>query len=80
MDENQGMLLEKAVSITSWMHNTNIMVCGYNPLTLMTGKSVVNPGISAGNIATDSMYEDEAVREEMEKHFEITKEFREKEF
>ena len=76
MDENQGMLLEKAVSITSWMHNTNIMVCGYNPLTLMTGKSVVHPGISTGYMATESMYKDEVVREAMKKYFEIAKEFR----
>merc|ERR1712002_814727 len=30
--------------------------------------------------ATESMYEDEVVRDTMEKHFEITKEFREIEF
>ena len=38
------------------------MVTGYNPLTLMTGKSIVHPGISARNVAIESMYEDEAVR------------------
>ena len=31
-------------------------------------------------MATESMYEDEAVREAIEKHFEIAKEFREIEF
>ena len=46
----------------------------------MTGKSVVIPGISTGNIATESRLEDEAVREAMEKNFEITKKFREIEF
>ena len=56
------------------------MVSGYNPLTLMTGKSIVHPGISTGNIATESMYEDEAVRKTMEKYFEIAKKFRELEF
>ena len=80
MDENKEISLEQAVSRASWMHNTNIMVSGYNPLMLMTGKSVVHPGISTGNVATESMYEDEAVRKTMEKHFEITKEFREIEF
>ena len=29
MDENQGMLLEKAVTRASWKHNTNIMGSGY---------------------------------------------------
>ena len=49
MDE--GVLLELAVSRACWTNNTNIMVNSYNPLTLMTGKSVVIPGISIGNIA-----------------------------
>ena len=80
MDENQGMSQEQAVSRGSWMHNTNIMVSGYNLLMLMTGKSVVHPGISTGNVATESMYKYEAVRKAMEKHFEISKEFREIEF
>ena len=77
MDEKKDISLEEAVSRASWTHNTNINVSGYNPLTLMTGKSIVHPGISTGNIATESMYEDEAVRKKNEKHFEITKEFRE---
>ena len=46
LDENQGMSLEQAACRASWTHNTNIMVSGYNPLTLMTGKSIVHPGIS----------------------------------
>ena len=78
--ENQGMSLEQAVSRASWTHDTNIMVSGYNPLMLMTGKSVIHPGISTGNVATDSMYEDEAVRNTIEKHFEIAKELRKIEF
>ena len=41
MDENKEIPLEQAVSRASWIHNTNIMVNGYNPLTLMMGKSVV---------------------------------------
>ena len=78
MDE--GVLLELAISRACWTYNTNIMVNGYNPLTLMTGKSVVIPGISTGNIATESRFEDEAVREAMENCFEITKMFKETEF
>ena len=78
MDE--GVSLELAVSRACWTHNTNIMVSGYNPLTLMTGKSVVIPGISTGNMATESKFEDEAVREAMENRFEIAKKFREIEF
>ena len=80
MDENKDISLEQAVSRASWTHNTNLMVSGYNPLILMTGKSVVIPGISTGNIATESRFEDEAVREAMENCFEINKQFREIEF
>ena len=57
MDENKEISLEQTVSKASWTHNTNIMVIGHNPLMLMTGKSVVHPGISTANLATDSMYE-----------------------
>ena len=46
----------------------------------MTGKSIVHLGISTGNVSTESIYEDEAVRRKMEKHFEIAKEFREIEY
>merc|ERR1712115_350193 len=77
---NEGVSLEMAISIACWTHNTNIIVSGYNPFTLMTGKSVVIPGISTGNMATESKFEDEAVREAMENCFEIVKKFREIEF
>ena len=77
---DEGILLEMAVSRACWTHNTNVMVSGYNPLTLMTGKSVVIPGISTGNIATESRFEDEAIRETMENRFEFDKQFREIEF
>ena len=46
----------------------------------MTGKSVVILGISTGNIATESRFEDEAIRETMENCFEFDKQFREIEF
>ena len=42
----------------------------------MTGKSDVHPWILTGNVATESMYEDEAMRNTMEKYFEIANEFR----
>ena len=61
MDENNEKSLEEAVRRESWTHNTNVMVSGNNPLTLMTGKSVVHPKISTENVATESVYEDEAV-------------------
>ena len=46
----------------------------------MTGKSIVLPGLTTGNEATDSLYDNETVRQIMERHFELMKEFREAEF
>ena len=46
----------------------------------MTGKSIVLPGLNNGNVATDSEYDDEAVRKIMEQHYGMMKEFRELEF
>ena len=69
-----------SVDLAAWTHNTNVMVSGYTPLQLMTGKSVMYPGIAQGNEATESMYENEGVRRIMEGHFEVGKKFRELEF
>ena len=74
------MELNEAVEIAAWTHNANVMVSGYTPLQLVTGKSVTYPGISQGNEATESAFEDEGVRRIMEKHFEVRKKFREMKF
>ena len=71
MDENQGMSLEKAISRAWWTHNTNIIVSGYNLLTLITGKSVVHLEISIGNMATESKYKDEVVRKTIERLYHL---------
>merc|ERR1712074_193365 len=53
---------------------------GYSPLQLVTGKNIVLPGLSNGNIATESLYDDEAIRRIMERHYEILKQYRQVEF
>ena len=53
---------------------------GFTPLQLVTGKSVVMPGLVNGDVAADSLYDDEQVRKIMERHYEMMKEFREQEF
>ena len=68
--------LQTALNLASWTHNTNVNKLGYSPLHLVTGKSVVFPGISVGNPATDSMSENEAVRRIVERHPKITEQFR----
>ena len=78
-DENK-ISLEEAVKMASWTHNTNVNVLGFQPLQLVTGKSVMLPGLTTGNLATESLYDDEIVRNIMERHYSMLKEFRELEF
>ena len=49
-------------------------------MRLVTGKSVIFPGISVGNLATESLFDSEAVAKIMERHHDITKRFREEEY
>ena len=73
-------MLQEAINMASWTHNTNINVLGYSPLQLVTEKSITLPGVTSGNLATESLYDDEAVRQIMVRHNKIMKEFREAEF
>ena len=76
----EGVSLEDAVDMAAWTHNTNVNRLGFDPLSLVTGKAVVFPGISSADVATESMYDNEAVRRIIERHSMITKKFRESEF
>ena len=80
MEQDRSIVLQEAVNLASWTHNTNINVLGYSPLQLVTGKNITLPGLTSGNLATESLYDDEAVRQIMARHNEIMKEFREAEF
>ena len=80
MMDDKKLSLPVAVKMATWTHNTNVNVLGYTPLQLMTGKSVVLPGLVTGNLATESLYDDETVRMIMERHSEVMKGFREVEF
>ena len=66
--------------MAAWMHNSNVNTLGFTPLQLVTGKNIVFPGISTGDIQTESLYDDEMVRNIMERHRVLMKEFREQEF
>ena len=61
-ESDKKIPLQKAVDMAAWTHNTNTNVLGYDPMSLVTGKSVIFPGISSGNIATESMFYSEAVK------------------
>ena len=43
-------------------------VLGCQPLQLVTGKNVVIPGLTMGNIVMDSVYDDGMIRESMERY------------
>ena len=79
-ESDKKISLQKAVDMAAWTHNTNTNVLGYDPMSLVTGKSVFFPGISDGNVATESMYVSEAVKRIMERHHEVKKTFREIEY
>ena len=80
MEENKQIGLQEAVTMSAWTHNTNVNVLGYSRLQLVTGKSIVFPGLTTGNKVTGLLYDDEAIRKIMERHYELMKKFREVEF
>ena len=80
MEEDKKITLKEAVLMALWTHNTNVNISGYCPLQLMTGKGITFPGLTTGDMATESLYGDEAVRRIMERHYEVMKKFRKTEF
>ena len=66
LESNNKISLQKAVDLAAWTHNTNVNILGYEPMRLVTGKSVNLPGITTGNDATDSMFDSEAIQKIME--------------
>ena len=80
MEEDKKITLQDTVDMAAWTHNTNVNILGFTPLQLATGKNVVFPGILTGNMATESLYDDERVRMINEQHQLLMKEFREQEF
>ena len=55
-------------------------VLGYDPMSLITGKAVSFPGITTGTLATDSAFTSEYIQRIMERHKEVTEEFRKEEY
>ena len=80
MEQDAKMKLEQAVDMAAWTHNTNVNRLGFNPLSLVTGKAVMFPGVTMGDLATDSMYDSETVRKIMERHVMMMRKFREAEY
>ena len=73
IEADKKMDLKMTVTMAIWTHNTNVNVLGYEPMRLVTGRSVIFTGISVGNLATESLFDSEAVAKIMERHHDITK-------
>ena len=80
MEADKKIKMNEAVMMAAWTHNTNVNVHGQTPLHLVTGKSVIYPGLTTGNVATESLYDDEGVRKIMERQNEVMKNYRDAEF
>ena len=79
-ETDKNLSLQKAVDLASWTHNTNVSILGYEPMRLVTGKSVNIPGVTVGTEATDCLFDSEAVQKIMERHHTFIKKFREHEY
>ena len=55
------MLNDSLVKTASGTHNTNINKLGYTPLQLVTGKFWNLPGLTIGNIVSESISEKKVV-------------------
>merc|ERR1712089_33779 len=66
IEEKKVPLSDSLVKAASWKHNTSVKKLGYSPLQLVTGKAVTVPGLTTGNVASESMSDSEAVQGTME--------------
>ena len=74
-EENKVALSDSLVKAAAWTHNRSINKQGYSPLQLVTGQAVIVPGLTTGNVATESMMDSEAVKRTMENLMKITSKF-----
>ena len=58
IEEDKKLKFQTAVNMACWTHNRNVNVSGYSPWQLVTGKSILLPGLNNGNIAAESEYDD----------------------
>ena len=61
LEEKKTALNDSLVKAAAWTHNTLVNKLGYTPLQLVTGKAVTLPGLTTGNVATESFTDSEAV-------------------
>ena len=66
MEEEKVALSDSLIKAAAWTHNTSVNKLGYSPLQLVTGKAVTLPGLTCGNVTTESMTDSEALRMTLE--------------
>ena len=76
MEEKKVPLSDSLIKAAAWTHNTSVNKLGFSPLQLVTGKVATIPGLTTGNMVTESMTDAEAVQRTMEKLTSIISEFR----
>ena len=77
MEEKKVPLNDSLVNAAAWAHNSSVNKLGYTPLQLVTGKSVMLPGLTMDNDGTESMKDCKAVQRTMEILSWTVSEFRE---
>ena len=77
MEEKKTPLTDALVKAAAWTHNTSVNKLGFSPLQLVTGKAVTLPGLTTGNVASESMTDSEAVQRTIENLTRTVSEFRE---
>ena len=75
LEDNKVALLDSLVKAAVWRHNMSINKLGCPPLQLVTGQAGMVPGLTTGNVATESMTDSDAVRRMMENLMKITSQF-----
>ena len=75
-EKGKEVLNNDLVKAAAWVHNTNINRLGFCPLQLATGKAVTIPGLTTGNVATESVTEAEAVKNTIDRMRKLVEEFR----
>ena len=73
--EKRVPLSDSLVKAAAWTHNTSINKLRFFPLQLVTGKAAMIPGLTTGNIATESIKYVEAVQRTMENLTNVILEF-----
>ena len=66
MEEKRTPLTDSLVKAASWTHNSSVNKLGYSPLKLVAGKVVTLPGLTMGNVSTESMTNCEALQHTLE--------------